>query len=147
MGFFDKKSTTTTNLDETNISNVDSRAAQGENVNFGGNVSITTGVGDVSNKNTLGAGGDSGGGGINVITTDFGALDTARDIADSAFASSNSAIDKLGAVTSSAIIGATESAKTAIANVTRDEGARTTQIMIVATAVVGVALFIRLRSK
>lgn len=153
-----RSSTASTNsTSETTTNNVDNRVAEGD-ASIGGNINLN--FSDISTDQgaALGAGiGGSGGGAasgmpggsVNTIitTSDFGALDAASELADSAFEFSNSAVAQLGAVTSSAVSTASESAKNAVENITRDESARTTQIMIVAAAVVGVALFIRMRSK
>lgn len=151
MGIFDKKSRTTTNVDEQTINNVDNRAAQGEDVDIGGNVSIN--LGDISTNNRgLGAGAGSGGalGDINVTTSDLGAIDAASGISDNAFALTSQVANQLGAITSGAIDSAesiSERASDLASEATRDEAARTQQMLIVAgvVVVVGLAYFSRRR--
>jgi hypothetical protein len=72
MGLFSTKSSSSSSseINENNFNNVDNRVSEGERVNVGGNVSLSTG-GSIS--------------GVTVTTTDFGALDTANDIASQAF--------------------------------------------------------------
>ena len=145
MGFFDKKSKTNTTVQETSTNNVDNRAAQGENVNFGGNVSINAGVGQGSSfggqggSAALGAAGSGGDTSISVTTTDFGALDTAREISESAFSfASQSSASSLATVE--------EVAKDAVEvaeSAARDEAARTTQMAIIGVAIVGVVFALR----
>lgn len=157
MGSRSSTASTNTTQDFT-TNNVDNRVAEGD-ASIGGNINVN--LADISTDQgaALGAGigGGSGGGAASglpggsvntvITTSDFGALDAASDLADRAFSFSDNAVQQLGAVTSSAVSSASESAKNAVANVTRDEGARTTQIMIAAAAIVAVALFIRVRSK
>ena len=150
MGLFDKKSRTTTNVDEQTINNVDNRAAQGDDVDIGGNVSIN--LGDVSSTtNGLGVGGGSGAiGDINVTTSDLGAIDAASGISDNAFALTSQVANQLGAITGGAIDSAesiSERASDLASEATRDEAARTQQMLIVAgvVVVVGLAYFSRRR--
>ena len=151
-----RSSTASTNsTSETTTNNVDNRVAEGD-ASIGGNINlnfsdISTDQGAALGAGIGGGGAASGmpGGSVNTVitTSDFGALDAASELADRAFSFSDNAVQQLGAVTSSAVSTASESAKNAVENITRDESARTTQIMIVAATVVGVALFIRMRSK
>ena len=150
MDLFDKKSRTTTNVDEQTINNVDNRAAQGDDVDIGGNVSIN--LGDVSSTtNGLGVGGGSGAiGDINVTTSDLGAIDAASGISDNAFALTSQVANQLGAITGGAIDSAesiSERASDLASEATRDEAARTQQMLIVAgvVVVVGLAYFSRRR--
>lgn len=156
MGSRSSTASTNTTQDFT-TNNVDNRVAEGD-ASIGGNINVN--LADISTDQgaALGAGiGGSGGGAASglpggsvntvITTSDFGALDAASELADRAFSFSDNAVSQLGAVTSSAVSSASESAKNAVANVTRDEGARTTQIMIAAGAIVAVALFMSMRKK
>ena len=160
MGLFggDSSSTQVTNLDETNVQNIDNRVVEGEDVNVGGNVSI---VADGSLEN------------VNVVSTDFGALDKATRIAGGAFdfgqrtfetttdllaesiestnrtlgdtlrdtfnKASNTLSDTISNVTASAA-STTKGALGLASEATRDEAARTQQLLIVGGVTLGIAL-------
>lgn len=150
-----KSSTSSTNTTQDFVTNnVDNRVSDGD---IGGNININ--LSDISTDQgaALGAGiGGSGGGAASglpggsvntvITTSDFGALDAASEISDSAFEFSTQAASQLGAVTAEAVDKANRFGNEALAlasEATRDESARTTQLLIIAAAVVAGAILIR----
>jgi hypothetical protein len=118
------RSSSTTNVDEQNNTSVDNRVTDADNAFVGGNVSV--------------AAGDEGGD-INISTTDFGALDTASQIADSAFSFSSQASSDL----TSGLNTAVSAVKGIADNATKDEAARTQQFLILGAVVIaGVYAFV-----
>ncbi len=141
MGLFDKKSKNTTNVRETNVDNSDNRLVEADRAIVGGNINITQG----DNNSRGGLGGD-GGGNISITTTDFGALDTASNIADGAFELSNNSLNRVGESVSSAVGALRNVAKDAVdvaKSASQDESARTMQFVILGLTVAGVAFFFR----
>jgi hypothetical protein len=106
------------------------------NTNVGGNITISqTG---------------NGRGEYNITTTDFGALDTASEAIDRSFASAENSISAVqtiagdaGATISAALNKVTDFATTQ----TAPEGGQTTQYIVLALAVVGIAFAMRKGSK
>jgi len=133
VGSKSKSSTASTNTTKDFVTNnVDNRVGEGD---IGGNINLT--LSDITaNKSSSGSkgvgvgGGDGGVGGVNVdiMTSDFGALDTASDLSDRAFAFSENVASSLSAGSTNAINKAIEVAQGA----TQDEGARTNQLLIIA---------------
>ena len=150
-----KTSSTNTTKDLT-TTNADSRVAEGDgdiggniNVNFsdisttrqGGNALDLTGIGG-------GNGDPQGSGNIisNITTSDFGALDTASEIAENAFSFSQGTVTQLGNTVASTVATLREVAEDAVGvaeSAARDESARTTQLAIVAAGLVGVFFILR----
>lgn len=145
MGFFDKKSKKRTTITETNTNNVDSRSVDADEANIGGNVSLN--FGDIKTSGVgLGLGSDGGGGqgavgDISVSTTDFGALDAATDIAGDAVSELSSAVQSAIGLADSV----SDNASALASEATRDESARTNQMLIVGAVVVGLAFIIAVR--
>ncbi len=127
MGLFGgSKSSSKKYIRETNVNNVDNRVTEADVANIGGNVSISAG-------DNLSA--------VSVTTTDFGAIDKAGELAQSAFESSaGSVATAVGALKATAgdAVKVAESAA-------RDESARTMQFLILGVALVGIAFVIRKR--
>ncbi len=88
---------------------------------------------------------------VNITTTDFGALDAASGIADSAFAFSNAANEQFTSALNSALStteNAVDSATEVAQSATQDEAARTQQLLILGGVVVAVSVaFIVLRKR
>lgn len=123
-------STSSTNIsEETNINTVDNRVG-GDDANLAGNITINAS--------------DSDAGNISITTTDLGALDAASEIADRSLQLSS---DAFGAALSSnqqAVDDAIDVAKEA----STDEGARTTQLLIIGGVLIFIAgAFILIRGK
>jgi hypothetical protein len=127
MGLFSSSSSSETKniVDEVNTNNVDNRVTDGDG-NIGGNISVTAG----DNLSDL-----------SIVTTDFGALDTAEgiankafDLSQNAFTSSQSAIKKISA-----------DAIDVARDITTDNTAKTIQYGIIAAAFIGaVAIYVRM---
>ena len=150
MGSRSRSSTSSTNTTQDfTTNNVDNRVSEGD---IGGNINVN--LSDITTTQDSGFAANAGGGGagtpggvnLAITTSDFGALDAASEISDNAFAFSSQAANQLGAVTASAIDKANrfgnESLKLA-SEATRDEAARTTQLLIIAGALVVGAFVIR----
>ena len=145
-----KSSTSSTNTTQDFVTNnVDNRVSDGD---IGGNINVNLSDISTNQESGLSAGVGSGatpaGGGVNlaITTSDFGALDAASEISDNAFAFSSQAANQLGAVTASAIDKANKFGDAALglaSEATRDEAARTTQLLIIAGALVVGAFVIR----
>jgi len=116
---------------ESTVNNVDNRTADGS---IGGNVNLN--LSELQLKGGVGVGDQSLN--IDISTTDFGALDAASDIADQSI----SAISMAQSSVNAAVSGAVDAVKDIAANATQDEGARTTQLVIIAGAVVFVAVIV-----
>lgn len=117
--FGGSSSRTTTEIDERNFTNVDNRVGGDRSV-FGGNQSVQ--AGDYSN--------------INLTTTDFGAIDAATNITDSAIEFSRDALS--ASINSSQA--AVDDAITLAQSVSVDQAARTTQMLIVGGVIAAVFL-------
>jgi len=131
MGLFSSSKSSskkTTNIRSQDVNNVDNRVTDADVANIGGNVSVTAG-------NNLSE--------VNVTTTDFGAIDSALDVAETSFS------DSLNAITASvgASVGALrETAKDSVAvaeSAARDESARTMQFVVLGVIVIGTAFALR----
>ena len=161
MAFNRSKSSTTNNTFDLTQTKNDARLVEGDNANVGGNVDISV-IGAI--------GGDSGGGagsgvgrsvsnlfsgrrnnsdgvppGINVVTTDFGALDTGRQIADAAFGFANNAQDSANTIALDSVSASRNIANSAVglaSEATRDEQARTIQFVIIGAVVIASIFFI-----
>ena len=130
-----KSSTASTNTTQDfTTNNVDNRASGGGDI--GGNINVNLAGIDTDGGGGLGIGGAGAGINTNITTSDFGALDAAKDISEDAFNFSSSAVAQLGATASNAIDKATEIAQSA----TQDEGARTQQFLILGGIAVAVIL-------
>lgn len=121
---------------DTTINNVDNRVAEGDS-SIGGNINVNFSDLSTGDGSTLGG----GGGGItaNITTSDFGALDTAGDISESAFSFSQNAV-------SGAVGALRETAKDAVdvaKSAAQDESARTMQFAILGVAIIGVTFALR----
>jgi len=131
-----KSSSSTSNYsDEKNYNTLDNRVIDADTANVGGNVSINAGAG-VS--------------GVTVTTTDFGAIDTAGDIAEQSFSFSGStvtsALDSVNKTVSGALSSVSSSASQAISaakDATQGEGAKTIQIAIAGAAIVAAVFIFR----
>lgn len=132
MGFFDKKKNSRTSVRETNVDNSDNRLVEADRAIVGGNINITQG----DNRSEGGLGGDAGGN-ISIQTTDFGALDTASDIADGAFDLSKNSLNQVGESVGKAVDALRETASEAV----RDESARTQQFIVLGLTISAVAFF------
>ena len=139
MGSSSKASTSSINTTKDFVTNnVDNRVGEGD---IGGNINLTlsdiTTSGGSRGGKTGGAGDSRGGVNVDIMTSDFGALDAASDLSDRAFSFSENVASSLSASSTNAINKAIEVAQDA----TQDEGARTTQLVIIAVAgVAGVML-------
>jgi hypothetical protein len=122
MGLFSNKSSSSTSsvTDEKNFQNVDNRVTEGEQVNIGGNVSLSSG-GEIKD--------------VTVTTTDFGAIDTASDIASQAFEMSS----KSNAIASSIAQKALSFTNTS----NQDEVSKNVRYLILAGVVLGGILLFR----
>lgn len=132
MGLFGgSKSSSTTNIDENNLTTADNRLIEGDGANIGGNVAV-------------GEAGD----GLTITTTDFGALDAASELADRSFTSVDNSVQAVrtiagdaGAAISGALNKVTDYATSQQPD---DKSSKTLQLLIISMAVVGaVALYRR----
>lgn len=142
MGSKSSSSTSSVNTTkDTTINNVDNRVAEGD-ASIGGNINV-----NFSDIQTEGAALGGGGGVVaNISTSDFGALDTASDIADNAFNFSNQALAQLGSSVSGAVGALRQTAGDAVEvaeAASRDESARTMQFVVLGVIVVGTAFALR----
>jgi hypothetical protein len=137
-----KSSTSSTNTTQDFVTNnVDNRVSDGD---IGGNINVN--LSDISTNQESGLSAGVGSVNLAITTSDFGALDAASEISDNAFAFSSQAANQLGAVTASAIDKANKFGDAALglaSEATRDEAARTTQLLIIAGALVVGAFVIR----
>jgi hypothetical protein len=123
----ESSSKTSSDIDETNTNNVDNRVTEGENNNIGGNITIAAGQ-DLS--------------GVNITSTDFGALDTAQAISMKAFETSSSAFSS----SQDAIKTIAGNALDVAQDLTTDNTAKTLQYGIIAAALIGgVAIYARMK--
>jgi hypothetical protein len=127
--------------------NVDNRVGEGD---IGGNINLT--ISDITATAGDTLAGAGGGGGVNttITTSDFGALDTASDLADRAFQFSENAASAFSESSKSSIEKAIESSASTVGRAlgiaegaTQDESARTQQLVIIAVAGVGLAFVLR----
>jgi len=129
MGLFSSSSSSSTKnySEETSTNNVDNRVTDGNSGNIGGNISITAGAG-VND--------------VNISRTDYGALDTASDIADRAFDMSQSAFTSSQQSIKEIAGDAVDVAR----DITTDNTAKTIQYGIIAAAIVAaVAMYARIK--
>jgi len=129
MGLFSSSSSSSTKnySEETSTNNVDNRVTDGNSGNIGGNISITAGAG-VND--------------VNISRTDYGALDTASDIADRAFDMSQSAFTS----SQQSIKEIAGDAVYVARDITTDNTAKTIQYGIIAAAIVAaVAMYARIK--
>ena len=134
MGSKSSSATSSTNTTkDTTINNVDNRVAEGDG-SIGGNINVNFSDLQTGSGSTLGG----GGGDItaNITTGDFGALDTAKNIAEDAFNFSNSALGSIGGTVQALRDTASDSVKVA-ESAARDESARTMQFAILGVIIVG----------
>jgi len=125
------KSRTSSSTKEITTNTVDNRIAEGDG-DIGGNLNVNLS--------------DSGGASLNITTSDFGALDAASEISESAFTFAGDAVGQLGATTSSAFDSVEETAEKAVRvaeNAARDESARTLQFVVIGTVIVVTAFVLR----
>lgn len=140
MGSKSSSATSSTNITkDTTTNNVDNRVAEGD-AKIGGNINLN--LSDITTS--AGSEGAGNGGGVNVgiTTSDFGALDTASQISDSAFEFAGSSARQLSESVGASLSTAKDAVSKAVnvaQSVAQDEGARTQQILIVGAVVVGVA--------
>lgn len=129
MGLFSSsKSKSKTNIDETNINNVDNRVTEADVANIGGNVSV--GAGDSLSN-------------VSITTTDFGAVDRALDTAESSFSNSLNAIQSSVGQSVAALRDTAEDSVKVAEAATRDESARTMQFLVLGVVIVGTAFVLR----
>ena len=132
MGLFGgSKSSSTTNIDENNLTAADNRLIEGDGANIGGNISV-------------GEAGDN----LNITTTDFGALDAASELANRSFTSVDNSVSAVRTMAGDA--GATigkalnKVSDFATSQQPDQKSSKTLQLLIVSMAVVGaVALYRR----
>lgn len=138
MGSKSRSSTSSINTTkDTTVNNVDNRVAEGES-KIGGNINLN--LNDITTDG--GALGGSGGVNVGITTSDFGALDTASEISDRAFEFAGSTADRLTESVGASLSTARDAVSKAVgvaSEATRDEAARTQQLLIVGAVVLGVA--------
>lgn len=134
MGLLSSKSSTE-NIDKsTTVTSVDNRVTEADTAFVGGNQTVT--ASDVA-------------GSVNVTTTDFGALDAASELADKSIQLTQTTTQKAqefaGDVFGDALSGVKSIADKAVSvakTASQDEGARTTQLLIIGgVGVIGLFLF------
>lgn len=164
---------TTTNLDVTDISlsSLDHRQVEGENVSLGGNVNVNQNILPAEGNGTTTSGAAVTAPVVNVSTTDFGALEAGRDLAENAFIFADNVTGSNTELTSKLIENAAESAEATVkagteaaqsvassasglaskalnvaSEATRDEQARTIQFLIIGGVVIaGIGLYLKTR--
>lgn len=130
MGLFSSKSSseTTNNTQETNVNNVDNRVTEADEAFVGGNISVSAG-------NNLSS--------LTINQTDFGAIDTAGDIAEASINFANQANTRSNETLKNTVSSAVNAVQSIAGNVTRDEGAKTFQFAIVGGAIIAAILLFK----
>jgi hypothetical protein len=126
------KSTSTSTNEELTSNAVDNRVVDSDSAFVEGNFTL-------SSSGTVGN--------VNVSKTDFGALDTAGNIAESALSFANSASERANETLSSAVKSTVGAVQSIASNVTKDESAESIKFAIVGAAVIGLGFVIVRYSK